>query len=162
MEIVLLLVGLIAGGLAGWFAMQSKFSGATEKAKILQQQLNELKLELERERRTVLDARRDLATTEADYRNLQEKLTDQKRDLENLQEKFTVQFKNLANEIFEEKSKKFTDQNKSNLFDLLKPLGEKIVDFERKVEETHKDSISRTTRGYRFESKLNSIQCFRQ
>ena len=65
--------------------------------------------------------------------------------MESLNEKFTLQFKNLANEIFEEKSKKFTDQNKANIFDLLKPLGEKIVDFEKKVEETHKDKISRNS-----------------
>src|SRR5690606_18013073 len=86
-----------------------------------------------------------LASTEADYRNLQEKLTHQKSELESLNEKLTLQFKNLANDIFEEKSRKFTDQNKSNLFDLLKPLGEKIIDFEKRVEETHKDNISRNS-----------------
>ena len=31
------------------------------------------------------------------------------------------------------------------MFDLLKPLGEKIVEFERKVEDTHKDTISRNS-----------------
>ena len=45
----------------------------------------------------------------------------------------------------EEKSKKFTDQNKSNIGDLLKPLGEKITDFERKVEQTNKESIERNS-----------------
>lgn len=145
MEIFLALLGLLVGGVAGWFAFRLKSSGDHEKVRQLQDQLHELKQELTRERHNVLEAKRSLATAEADHRHMQEKLRDQKSDLEKLQDKFTVQFKNLANDIFEEKSRKFTDQNKSNLFDLLKPLGEKIVDFERKVEETHKDTITRNS-----------------
>ena len=101
--------------------------------------------QLEREREKVLNMTNTLAAAEADYRNVEEKLEERKGEMEELQKKFTDQFKNLANEIFEEKSKKFTDQNKSNIFDLLKPLGEKIVEFEKRVEETHKDTISRNS-----------------
>jgi len=60
-----------------------------------------------------------------------------KKEIEDLQARFTIEFKNLANEILEEKSKKFTEQNKINLNDILKPLGEKIKDFEKKVEEVY-------------------------
>jgi len=156
MEIIYLVVGLTVGVLAAWLVLRFKFSADTqqgsaavlveiEKNKTLQAQLTELKREVESERAKVLETNQSLAAAEADYRNLQEKLTDQKKELEVLNEKFTLQFKNLANDIFEEKSKKFTEQNKSNLFDLLKPLGEKIVEFEKKVEETHKDNISRNS-----------------
>ena len=41
----------------------------------------------------------------------------------------------------EEKSVKFTEQNKENLKNILSPLQEKIQTFERKVEDTHKESI---------------------
>src|SRR5690606_28427411 len=41
------------------------------------------------------------------------------------------------------KSRKFTEQNKSNLVDMLKPLGEKIVEFEKRVDQTHKESIEK-------------------
>jgi DNA recombination protein RmuC len=156
MEIVLLIIGLVVGAGIGWLIAKSKFSTTDsgfntrmlveqEKNKSLQHQLNELKGSLQEERTKVLEAHNSLAATEADYRNLQEKLTDQKKELEATHEKLALQFKNLANEIFEEKSKKFTEQNKSNLFDLLKPLGEKLSDFEKKVEETHKDTISRNS-----------------
>jgi DNA recombination protein RmuC len=145
MEILVFVVGLIVGGVGCWYALRMKFSGELHKTQILEKQLLDLKVELDRERVQAMEAKRALATAEANYKNLQEKLKDQRGELENLQEKFTAQFKNLANEIFEEKTKKFTDQNKSNLYDLLKPLGEKIIDFERKVEETHKDSISRNS-----------------
>jgi DNA recombination protein RmuC len=155
MEMVWLIAGLGIGAVIAWLVVRSQSSekGASstavlieqEKNKNLQHQLQELKRELESERKKVLEANNSLAATEADYRNLQEKLTDQKSDLEKIQEKFTVQFKNLANDILEEKTKKFTEQNKEGIFELLKPLGEKIVEFEKKVEETHKDSISRNS-----------------
>jgi len=160
MEILLVLVGLAAGSAAGWLVARFKFSAENlekatvitsavtveqEKNRTLQNQLSELKSDLSHERNRVLELNNSLAATEADYRNLQEKLTDQKKELESMNDKFAAQFKNLANDIFEEKSKKFTEQNKSNIFDMLKPLGEKIVEFEKRVEDTHKDNISRNS-----------------
>jgi DNA recombination protein RmuC len=156
MEILLVLFGIILGGGISWLVARFKFSTEThvssasvqieqEKNKNLERQVVELKRDLETERKKVLEVNSNLAAAEADYRNIQEKLQDQKKELENLNEKFTLQFRNLANEIFEEKTQKFTDQNKSNMFDLLKPLGEKIVEFEKKVEDTHKDTISRNS-----------------
>jgi DNA recombination protein RmuC len=143
MEIAIMVAGLGLGVLAGWFGARLRASGEREKVNALQAQLAEVKTALDRERSLVIETKQDLAAAEADYRNLQEKLEDQKKELLVAQERLALQFKNLANDIFEEKSKKFTDQNKSNLFDLLKPLGEKIVEFEKRVEETHKDTISR-------------------
>lgn len=156
MEILLVLFGIGIGAGIALLVTRSRFTTDTQKMtssilieqernKTMDDQLRELKRDLENERQKVLEANNSLAAAEADYRNIQEKLQDQKKELENLNEKFTAQFKNLANDIFEEKSRKFTDQNKSNMLDLLKPLGEKIVDFERKVEDTHKDSITRNS-----------------
>ncbi len=161
MEIILLTVGLFVGFGAAWFIAQYKFSSASqadaslilleqektrseqEKTRTAFVQVAELKNDLEAQRKIELELNSKLSTTAADFRNLQEKLQDQKTELENLNEKFSKEFKNLANEIFEEKSKKFTDQNKSNIGDLLKPLGEKIVEFEKKVDQTNKENIDR-------------------
>lgn len=78
--------------------------------------------------------------------NLQEKLASQKNELEELQAHFKEAFKNLANEILEEKTKKFTEQNRSNLNELLNPLKEKIKDFESKVEQSNeKNRLSHTS-----------------
>jgi len=155
MEAVWLIVGIFLGAGVAWYMARMKFSSGMpsstglvaeqERSKLLQQQLSELKREFEMERARVLEANNNLAATEADYRNLQEKLQDQRKELESVHEKFSVQFKNLANDILEEKTKKFTEQNKSSLFDLLKPLGEKLTEFEKRVEETHKDTISRNS-----------------
>ena len=73
----------------------------------------------------------------AEREHLEEKLAEQKQTLEDLQKKFAAEFENLANRIFEEKTQKFTDQNKTNLDDVLKPLSEKIKDFEKKVNDIY-------------------------
>ncbi|MDP5092457.1 MAG: DNA recombination protein RmuC, partial [Polaribacter sp.] len=78
---------------------------------------------------------------ESDLDNLQTKLNEQKLEVEKLQEKFTKEFENLANKILDEKSTKFTQQNKENMETILNPLQEKIKGFEDKVEKTHKESI---------------------
>ena len=90
----------------------------------------------EKEQLITLNTRQD-----ADNKNLQLKLEEHKAEVENLQEKFTNDFEVLANKILEEKSNKFTAQNKENLQIILNPLQEKIKVFESKVDQTHKESI---------------------
>ena len=82
-----------------------------------------------------------LSKKETDFENLWERNLEQKKEVEKLQEKFTKEFENLANKILEEKSNKFTEQNKENMKNILSPLQEKIHLFEKKVEDTHKESI---------------------
>ena len=89
---------------------------------------------------------KDFLNTELTRRNtefeaLQLKNKEQKEEVEKLQEKFTKEFENLANKILDEKSNKFTEQNKENIKNILNPLQEKINTFEKKVEQTHKESI---------------------
>ncbi|WP_430927807.1 DNA recombination protein RmuC [Polaribacter marinivivus] len=81
------------------------------------------------------------ANLNSDIINLQEKLADNKTEVNKLQEKFKNDFEVLANKILEDKSNKFTEQNKENLKTILSPLQEKIKTFEDKVEKTHKESI---------------------
>lgn len=78
---------------------------------------------------------------QADMENLHLKNTEQKEEVTKLQEKFTKEFENLANKILDEKSSKFTEQNKENIKNILTPLQERIQLFEKKVEQTHKESI---------------------
>ncbi|MFA6036603.1 MAG: DNA recombination protein RmuC [Legionellales bacterium] len=47
------------------------------------------------------------------------------------------EFQALAHNILEDKSKRFTDQNKQNLEGMLNPLREQIKDFEKKVNDTY-------------------------
>jgi len=79
---------------------------------------------------------------QTDLDNLQLKNREQKEEVEKLQEKFTKEFENLANKILEEKSLKFTERNEKNIKNILTPLNEKILLFEKKVEESQKENIS--------------------
>jgi DNA recombination protein RmuC len=82
-----------------------------------------------------------LATKTKEVEGLLQKLAEQKQEVEQLQEKFTKEFEILAQKILEEKSQKFSAQNKEQIQTILEPLQNKIVQFEKKVEDTHKESI---------------------
>ena len=158
MEIIaFLFTGLVLGAAGGWFMARFKFEAdkqkeqstfliEQEKNKNLSAQLEETKALLESERQKVLQLNNHLAATEADYRNLEEKLSERKKELDTIQTKFTAEFKNLANEILEKNSAKFTDLNKNSMSELLNPLKDKILTFEKKVEEAYdkelRDKIS--------------------
>lgn len=57
--------------------------------------------------------------------------------LERVREEFTDKFKSLASDLLEEKSKKFTEQNQTNLGTLLNPLREQLGDFRKRVDEVY-------------------------
>lgn len=99
-------------------------------------QIEKQKLQVEKEEFAIL-----LAKKENDFDNLLDRTKEQKEEINQLQEKFSKEFENLANKILEEKTQKFTEQNKENLKNILSPLQDKIQHFEKKVEDTHKESI---------------------
>ena len=108
-------------------------------------QLQTEKLEKEREE---IRREKDFLSTEltkrnAEFENLELKNKEQKAEVEQLQEKFEKEFENLANKILEQKSEKFTLQNKENIQNILNPLQEKILHFEKRIEEGNKESIDR-------------------
>ncbi|PHS01554.1 MAG: DNA recombination protein RmuC [Leeuwenhoekiella sp.] len=85
----------------------------------------------------------ELTARNTAFEHLEERIREKTGELEQLQEKFTKDFELVANKLLDEKSSKFTLQNKENLDTILKPLQEKINSFEKKVEETNKESLGR-------------------
>ncbi len=57
--------------------------------------------------------------------------------LNEAKEALTNQFKNLANEILEDKARKFTEQNAQQLDVLLKPLQTKLSEFKEQVSNSY-------------------------
>lgn len=147
MEFIFFPLGLILGAGAVWVVLRLRHEvrkiSSDEKLKYLNQELENSRKRLEKKDEEIIELNRDLSTKEADFKNIRERLQEQKSELEKIQDKFRLEFKNLANEILEEKTKKFTEQNKSNLSSILDPLKEKITDFEKKVEQSNKESIDR-------------------
>ncbi len=157
--IIALAVGIYIGKLIFSARFQAEKTGLEEKLKALSFQINQLKeqfsaekmglekrlLEANAEKENIRNEKDSLAIQlskkEVDFENLWERNREQKNEVEQLQEKFTKEFENLANKILDEKSNKFTEQNKENIKNILSPLQDKIQLFEKKVEDTHKESI---------------------
>jgi len=91
--------------------------------------------------RDLVEARRHLAS---EIESSQEKLA----LLADAKQALSDQFKNLANEILEDKSRRFTEQNQTNLGALLDPLKQRIAEFQSKIEDTYvKEGKERTALG---------------
>lgn len=137
-EIIYLLVGVVVGGLAAWLVAKAQSSTAYQVAasalKASQADVARLQEQLDHERKAHLEQTAQLAAAEANYNNLEDQLRSQ-------QELLTVQFRNLANDLLEEKSRRFTEQNRESLDQILQPLGEKIKAFEKKVEDTYREEL---------------------
>lgn len=119
---------------------QLKIQSANEK-QLVEKQLTQVNAERDALRREKDALSIQLTKSETDFDNLVERMREQRQETDELREKFTKEFENLANKILEEKSNKFTEQNRENLKNILSPLQEKIHLFEKKVEDTHKESI---------------------
>ena len=57
--------------------------------------------------------------------------------LEEAKEKLGTEFKLLANQIFEERGKAFSEQNRSSIDEVLKPMREQLTDFRKRVDDVH-------------------------
>lgn len=62
---------------------------------------------------------------------------DKLKTLEQAREQLKQEFQNLANKIFDEKSKRFSENNKENIGHLLNPLKDQLGEFKRRVEDVY-------------------------
>ncbi|MBA2413125.1 MAG: DNA recombination protein RmuC [Burkholderiaceae bacterium] len=157
--LLILITGLFAGGVAGWFFAKSKFDHSMpfslEEYNVLkndktvaEQRLLDVRSELD-EKKKALDTRHDQLTALSNEltrevvnnSGLQEKLEKQKSELEDLHKKIKEQFENIANKILFDNSRMIQQQHSDKLTDILNPLKEKIEKFENTVNVTHKESI---------------------
>ena len=151
-QIIFLILGIGIGVLIGFFAFSKKKDEsaqliADEKIKAAETIVDSLRRdtqtnrdELAQERSKSESIQIKLAGMQTENNNLIQKLSEQKTQLEDLQARFAKEFENLANRILEDKSKKFTEQNETQLKNILDPLKDRIRDFEKRVNETHNES----------------------
>lgn len=124
--------------------LNRKYSGLEMKSESQQQQIGSLTKELEALKSDKKSLQEELSATreravELDKENKYQKemLGKQKLEMEEIGKKFSNEFKLLADSILEDKSKRFTELNQTNIERLLKPLGENINTFQKKVEEVY-------------------------
>ncbi len=146
------LIGLLLGGLLIWLSSKAKQNRLeerqaqqSEKIDDLKAQLHQLNEDREKVRLEKEQLLTDLTKKNADLLYLQRENEKRDEDIEERQTQLRREFTLLANSILEEKSNKFTEQNKENIKNILNPLEEKIRHFEKKVEDSQKENITMHT-----------------
>lgn len=116
-----------------------------ERFSLLKSESEQWKTDLNRFRddNSILNGR--LEKAKAEFLNMNEKLQAQKTEMEELQKKLTTEFENIANRIMRRNSEEFTAANQKNLGEVLNPLKEKILLFEKKVEDTYQKGLKDQT-----------------
>ncbi len=154
-----LMTGLLLGVLITWLMMRGRIAAAMSQARAEGQiEIARLKERLAGTLENITriqEENADLASIRdeliAEQRELTNRLTElntlleseRKQGGEKLQllsearEQLSNQFKALAGEILEEKARRFTEQNQTNIGALLEPLKTKLQEFQGKVEEVY-------------------------
>ena len=166
MEIILIIIGIAAGAIIGYLFARSVSSNAIQAERIKYVEMDRefaafrarMENEVENVQKQMTEKQQDvqafvekmavkdqllgeqsikIAEKEAEIKTLKEKLTTLKEEIDKIGEKYAAEFKNLANEILEDKSQRFTQKNKENLEAILKPLDENIREFKKTVSEAY-------------------------
>tara|TARA_R110002050_G_scaffold4573_1_gene22052 strand:- start:33755 stop:35071 length:1317 start_codon:yes stop_codon:yes gene_type:complete len=155
-NLILILAILISGGIGAYIGMTiTKLKSKSDRSTLeerqnqmsitiedLKQNLSKIEGEREDIRREKEFLNSELTRKNTEYENLQQQNIKRDAELEERQEQLRKDFELLATKILDEKSEKFTLQNKENIKNILNPLQEKIKTFEEKVDLTQKESIS--------------------
>lgn len=131
--IVIALLAASAGAAIGLLLGRARTAAAEAKAERLPQLEGRL-----------LEAEQQVSTLNAQIATLNTQLLQERQQsaeklalLQSAREELSHQFKNLANDILEEKSKRFSEQNQQSLGQLLEPLKSRLQEFQGKVEQVY-------------------------
>ena len=135
-----LLGGLLAfavGAGVVWLWQRSKLAQTQERLLGVARERDQQAAALEHKRAELSAAQSEAASLktafEAEQRHSQEKL----KLLTEAREQLADQFKSLSQEILEDKAKRFTETNKTNIEALLKPVRERFGDFQKQVHDSY-------------------------
>jgi DNA recombination protein RmuC len=155
-NLILIIAILISGGVGAYLGisitkLKSKSTQSTleERQNQLTNTINDLKGNFNNiavERDTIRSEKEflntELARRNTEFEYLQQQNLNREKELEERQLQLRKDFELLATKILDEKTEKFTLQNKENIKNILNPLQEKLQIFEKKVEDSQKESIS--------------------
>jgi DNA recombination protein RmuC len=117
--------------------LEIKVQSQQEQIVQLTKEEESLKIERKNLQQELASVRERAVDLEKENKYQKEMLDKQKQEIEEIGKKFVTEFKLLADSILEDKSKRFTELNQKNIESLLKPLGENISLFQKKVEEVY-------------------------
>ena len=146
------LISAVVGAALAWLLARSRhaaeLAATQERARLLEQAHDALRSDMAGAARTHQQLQeqlstlgRELATTstrlEEERKQADEKLSLLREMSENSRKSLTEEFQNLAANILEDKTKRFTEQNLEGLGQLLNPFRERLNEFKTRVEEMH-------------------------
>ncbi|BAO76829.1 DNA recombination protein RmuC [Winogradskyella sp. PG-2] len=154
--LILFVAIIISAGIGAFIGLKfAQLKSKSDKSALEERQLqlnnniDDLKLTVEKieTERENIRIEKDFLNTElskrnTEFENLQQQNLKRDEELAKQQEQLRKDFELMASKILDEKSEKFTLQNKENIKNILNPLEEKIKTFEKKVEDSQKESIS--------------------
>jgi len=105
-------------------------NSATERLR-LEARLREVEADLAAKNERIVKA-------EESFKSQRERLSEQENYIQTLQQQFKLEFENIANKLLDDKSKSFTEHNRTQLDVILNPFKEKLKDFEEKVDKVYK------------------------
>ena len=130
MDILYFIIVFILGGVIAWFIqsvrLRTENRVLTERNESLDRNLKEAKNQLEVAQDKTLALTSSLAAAQADLVNAKE-----------MEARLTKEFENLAHKTLEVTASKLTDQNKSNIDQLLSPLKTQIDGFKSRIEQVY-------------------------
>jgi len=130
MDILYFIIAFILGGVIAWFIQSARLRTENrvllERNESIDRNLKEAKSQLEVAQNKALALTSSLAAAQADLANAKE-----------METRLTKEFENLAHKTLEVTASKLTDQNKSNIDQLLSPLKIQIDGFKSRIEQVY-------------------------
>lgn len=137
MELLYILIGSSIGAVIAWLVAKSQaatsLSAANDRANDASTRLSLTEKQLTDSEAARSSLQSDLSKLSTDYARLEAQYSIHKEEVAQLRERFRTDFENLAQKILDEKTSKFTEQNKVNLDQVLGPLRENLTRFEKQV-----------------------------
>ncbi len=129
-------------------SLKAELQGFTTRLEDRDQQIAELKQtahqqlqDLEQRQQRLMAVNSELTEMKTSLSEKQQYFEQQQAQVEQQKEQLKTEFTNLANKILDEKSKSFSQSNKSELDSILQPFKEQVEGFQKRVNEVHSESI---------------------
>jgi DNA recombination protein RmuC len=112
----------------------ASLAGKYESLELEKNNLRKKLEEMEVEAKRLLEENSRIKTEKESF---QVRTQEQKKDIEGLRIGLESHFKNLANDIFEEKTKSFKEISNEQITNILSPFNKELKDFKEKIEKTY-------------------------
>lgn len=126
-----------------WHESSWRMERALEQLASLNHELQEREQSMEEMRGQRLQSERRAAELDARLDSERRHFNEQMAQMQSAEQRLTDTFKRLAGEIFEDKTRRFSELSQERLGQLLQPIQGQLKDFGKLVQDTHQQEMSR-------------------